>query len=165
MSKTDEYIIEAEKKGYYVDKQGNVYSKNKKLSLSNMQNRYRFTIRYMGERVTIPVHRFVAYFKCGNKIFENLEIRHLNNNSLDNTWDNIDIGTHSDNMLDIPKEQRIKRAIHASKKNIRFDDETVKKILKDKRNGMSYNELCGKYNTSKSTLSYLFNYAYYSKIG
>jgi len=161
-SKTNEYIIGAKEKGYYVDKEGNVYSPNKKLVLRIAQNRYSFTIRYYGSRVTIPVHRFVAYFKFGDKIFENLEVRHLNNDSLDNNWDNIDIGTHSENILDMPKEKRIQKAIHASSKRRKFSDEEVKKIKEDRNNGMNYKDLCVKYKTSKSTLSYLFNKAYYT---
>jgi len=164
LSKTDEYIIEAKKKGYYVDKLGNVYSKNKKLSLTLAQDRYKFAIRFYGQRVVVPVHRFIAYLKYGNKLFEGLDVRHLNGDSLDNSWDNLKLGTHSDNMMDIPKERRIQRAIHASKKNRRFDDVTVKKILEDKKKGMTYNKLCEKYNTSKSTLSYFFNNAYYTNI-
>lgn len=163
LSKTDEYIMEAKRKGYYTDKEGNIYSKTKKLALTLAQDRYRFAIRFHGIRVVIPVHRFIAYLKFDDKLFTGLDVRHLNGNSLDNSWNNLELGTHSDNMMDVPKERRIQRAIHASKKNRRFDDETVKKILEDKKNGLSYNKLCEKYNTSKSTLSYFFNNAYYTK--
>lgn len=162
MTKTDEYTIEAKKKGYYVDKEGNVFSPNKKLALMKAQGRFKFSIRYLGVRVVIPVHRFVAFFKFGDKLFQNVDVRHLNGNSLDNSWDNIEIGSHSDNMMDVPKERRIQRAVHASKKIRRFDDDEVKKIIDDRNNGMKYKELCEKYNTSKSTLSYLFNNAQYT---
>jgi len=161
MTKTDEYTVEAKRKGYYVDKEGNIYSPNKKLALMKAQDRYKFTIRYFGKRVVIPVHRFVAYLKFGDKVFEGVDVRHLNSNSLDNSWDNIELGSHSDNMMDVPKERRIQRAIHASKKIRRFNDDEVKQILTDRENGMKYKDLCEKYNTSKSTLSYFFNNAQY----
>lgn len=158
-------VLIAEKKGYHVDKHGNVYLHDKKLNLNiSVHNYKRFSISYKNKRMPIYVHKFIAYFKFGDKIFEEgVVIRHLNSNSLDNTWDNIGIGNHSDNMMDIPKEIRQKKAINASYRNRRFDDEKVKEILKDRNNGMTYKMLCEKYDTSKSTLSYLFNNALYAK--
>ena len=38
--------------------------------------------------------------KYGEEAFEADCVRHLNDNSLDNSWDNIVIGTHMDNHLD-----------------------------------------------------------------
>ena len=163
MSKINKAIVEAKDKGYYVDKDGNVYSPNKLLSLKTRYNRYIFSIRCGGERVNIPVHKFVAYLKYGNDIFgDDIVVRHLNDISLDNKWDNIAIGTQFDNMQDIPKEKRIKKAINASKKKRRFSDDEVKNILNDRKNGFTYKELCEKYDTSKGTLSYLFNNSYYA---
>jgi hypothetical protein len=33
---------------------------------------------------------------------------------MDNTWDNILLGTHSANMMDVPREVRVERAINAN---------------------------------------------------
>jgi len=163
MSNISDILKEAKSKGYYADEYGKIYSAKKLISLRNRDNRLNFTIRYYGKRVTIAVHKYVAYLKYGDKIFDDgIEVRHLNGNSLDNSYENILIGTHSDNMLDIPKNVRIKKAISASSKNRKFGDDIIKNIMNDKNNGMSYSKLCEKYNTSKSTLSYLFNNAYYS---
>ena len=61
------------------------------------------------------VHRLVGYYKFGEKIFDkNFEIRHLNSNSKDNSFDNIGIGSHSENMLDVDKATRVERAKHAT---------------------------------------------------
>jgi hypothetical protein len=167
MAKISEYLLEAKNKGYHVDKNGNVFSVNKQISLAkhtkNNYSRYEFTIRYYGMRVVIPVHKLVAYLKYGDEIFKNgIEIRHSDGNSLNNAWDNILIGTHSENMQDIPKINLVEKALTASKNLRRFSDEEVKKIVADRKSGFTYKMLCEKYNTSKSTLSYLFNDAYYS---
>lgn len=165
MGNVKDILFIAKSKGYYTDKNGNIFSVNKKISLRKAQERYNFTIRYYGKRVTISVHKFIAYLKYGDEIFnEGIEVRHLDGNSLNNVWDNIAIGTHSENMMDIPEKNRIKKAINASNKVRRFSDDEVKEILFNKEAGMSYNKLCIKYNTSKSTLSYLFNKAYYRSI-
>lgn len=157
-------ILEAILKGYYVDSEGNVYSKTRKLKLvTNSGGYYNFSIRIGKIRTTIPVHQFVGFFKYGSEMLEhNYEVRHLNGNRLDNSWENLLIGNHSENMLDIPKEERIIKSIAAKKNSRRFDDNEVQEIINDRNSGMKYSQLCEKYNTSKSTLSYLFNNAYYT---
>lgn len=165
MKKNKNVLIEAKKKGYYVDMDGNVYSSHKKLKLKVSQDRYYFSIRYYKERTIVPVHKFVAYLKYDDQIFKDgIEVRHLDNNSLNNKWDNIGVGSHSDNMMDMLKNDRIKKAIFASKEKRRFSNDEVEKILLDRKLGMKYKDLCEKYDTSKSTLSYLFNHSYYSGI-
>lgn len=168
LSKHSQAILDAFSKGYKIDEKGNVIYNNKKLKLYNDNRKipyYSFSIRlFNGERFRIKVHRYQAYIKYGNKIFEkDIEVRHYNGNSLDNSWNNILIGTHSDNIMDIKQETRIKSAINASYKNRRFSDEEVSKIIEDKKNGFTYKMICEKYKTSKSTLSFLFNEALYAK--
>lgn len=115
MTKSQQGIIVAHTKGYTIDKDGNVFYNNKKRKLNNNNNYLRFSIRHNKIHYEIKVHRFQAYQKFGNKIFESgIEVRHLNGNSLDNSYENIDIGTHQDNMLDTPQEIRIKNAKYAS---------------------------------------------------
>jgi hypothetical protein len=166
MAKFDEKFKVAVDKGYYVDEHGDVYSKYKKLSLSlNNSKYYFFTIRVNKIRTVILVHRFVAYLKYGNIIFEDdIVVRHLNNNSMDNSYENIDIGTQSDNMRDISLKNRTITSIKVSSYKRRFTDEEVTQILYDRKNGFTYKKICEKYNTSKSTLSYLFNNSYYSGV-
>jgi len=160
-----EIIIEARKKGYYCDIDGNIFSSKKKIALrKSNQNRYWFCIRYYGKRVSVPVHKFIAYLKFGDKSFsDGIEVMHLDNDSRNNSWNNIGIGTHTENMCDIPKQIRIERAINASNYVRSFDDNTVAEIINDRNQGFTYMQLCDKYNTSKSTLSYFFNNAQYSK--
>lgn len=163
-----EIFKHAKEKGYYADENGNIFSKRKQISLykdkiTDKYFRYQFTIRFHGKRVVIQVHRYIGYLKYGDVIFnDDLDVRHLDGNSLNNKWDNIGIGTRTDNILDMPKIDRINKSIMASSKRRRFSDEEVKNILSDRQKGFKYKELCEKYNTSKSTLSYLFNKAYYT---
>ncbi len=163
MGNIKDILFIAKNKGYYCDKNGNIFSSQKQLSLRKAQDRYYFTIRYYGQRTTISVHKYIAYLKFGDEIFKDgIEVRHLDNNSMNNSWDNILIGTHAQNMQDIPKNNRIKTAINASKKNRKFSDDEVQQIINDRNSGMTFQKLCEKYKTSKSTLSYFFNKAYYS---
>lgn len=153
------------KEGYTVDKTGNVYSKTGILRKCRIgsRNYLEFSIRLQGVIKTLSVHQLQAYLKYGDKVFEKgILTRHLNGDKLDNSWDNIAIGTQSDNMYDRPEQERINHAIKASSKRRRFTDKQVQKIKKDRDAGMTYDELSKKYNTKPSTLSYLFNKAKYT---
>ena len=81
---------------------------------------------------------------------EGIEVRHLNGNSKDNSFDNIEIGTHSENMMDIPKEKRFLGGSEPIHKH--------KEIIEDRKKGFTYNQLCKKYNiSSKGTISFIIN--------
>ncbi|MFF2444771.1 HNH endonuclease [Priestia megaterium] len=66
----------------------------------------------------ILVHRFVAYKKFGELALKAECIRHLNQNSLDNRPDNIDIGTYRDIYISIKKGSGTKRLENKTQMNI-----------------------------------------------
>ena len=153
MSKNNRNILICFNKGYVIDEYGNVKNKDKLLKCSvNINGYLKFSIRTKTESSTpVFVHKLQAYFKYGNKIFEKgIVVRHLNGNKLDNSFENIAIGTQQDNMLDKPKHKRIEWASHP-----KYDYESIKK---DRLLGMTYRELMNKYNiSSKGTISYIIN--------
>lgn len=168
-SNNEKITIDAFNRGYSVDKLGNVFYKNKQRSLNKDQRGYlNFTIKWREKEEDsfvcrrVWVHKLQGYIKFGEAAFqESIHIRHLDNERINNAYSNIGIGSQSDNMMDIPKELRVAHAIKASQKLRRFSDNEIEKIREDKKQGMSYSKLCIKYNTSKGTLSYLFNKAHY----
>ena len=161
LSKRNVCLIEAYKKGYYVDDNGNVISPHgRELKLKNEGGYLRFYMLSDIYNTTYPVsvHRFIAYHKFGESLFlKGIQVRHLDNNSLNNLWDNIDIGTQSENMMDIPRKNRIKKAKLAAKKLRKFTNEEIKTIRKEHQNGIPYSQLIKKYNVAKSTISYIIN--------
>lgn len=169
LSKANQAIIQAYEKGYRADENGNIIFKNRTLKLlCNRGGYFTFCVRAVinGKTINknITTHRFQAYQKYGEDIFkEGIDVRHKDGNNKNNDFENILIGTVSQNMMDKSAKSRIKQAIIASSKKRRFTDSEVELIKFDKSNGLSYNKLCEKYNTSKSTLSYLFNKSYYAK--
>lgn len=107
LSNRDRAMVMAHEDGYVII--GNeVISPhtNKALRLSLNPNGYpKFTYRFKGERSksTVRVHRLVAYQKYGTRLFEDdTEPRHLDGDKLNFRLENIAIGTHSQNMMDIP---------------------------------------------------------------
>jgi hypothetical protein len=161
LSKANQKILEAYNLGYRIineiifNPKGNILKGN----IPNKKQKYR---RFNIKSTQIFVHRFVAYQKFGDKIFnENLEVRHLDGNSLNNKEENIEIGTHSENMMDQSLERRLEKAVKASRVNRRFSNETILEIKEKHKNGKSYNELMREYNiSSKGTIGHIIRNNY-----
>lgn len=159
-------ILQLYKKGYRMTNEGKLLNHKNEVvegvikSVKNY-NYKQLCIRKTDKFITILFHRFQAYQKFGEKIFDkNLQVRHLNGDSLDNSWDNIELGTALDNTMDKSPEVRKKSAIIASRKfqdTIRNYEERCN-IYDDLINKVPYNEIIKKdIRLSKSSLSYMKN--------
>lgn len=170
-SKNNKVLLFAYVLGYRVDSAGKVFSptgKQLKLKTSTKKTStqyYEFNIRYEKKSVPVKVHRLQAYQKFKNLMFEiGIVVRHKNNNSFDNSIDNIILGTESENQMDRPYNERLDAAIHASQFMRVWDDSQLQEIFDDKyKKRFSYRELGEKYGIAKSTLSFLFNKSIFAK--
>jgi hypothetical protein len=139
--------------GYTINKNGSIFNPKGKLIKTCVSGNYlKVGLRILSyESYSLKIHKIQAYQKYGDAIFKKgIVVRHKDGNSLNNSWDNILIGTQSDNMMDIPKEQRI---LNASNPIHNHED-----ILKDRNAGLTYKELMEKYNiSSKGTISFIIN--------
>jgi hypothetical protein len=171
LGKNNQAIVNAHQMGYKVTDDGRVLSPftGRERILWNDKKRYRklqtdikgylcFGIGKCASKVM--VHRLQAYQKFGNKIFEDgIQVRHLNGNSLDNSFDNIAIGTASDNMMDKPKALRVRQASLANKKH-----KDVLAIRAFYRTCNSYKKTMERFNiSSKGTLHFILNNAIHEK--
>lgn len=151
-------IIFAVEQGYKCTKDGSIVgTRGQKLKLNiKTTGYYSFSIRKDGIVYRILVHQFVAYCKYGDKFLTSECVRHIDGDPLNNNWDNICIGTHSDNMMDIPQEIRQKNAEYASSFVTRHNHDKIKKYYEE--NDVSYKDLMKKFNiSSKGTVSYIIN--------
>jgi len=156
-------------KGYRVSKDGKTVFgiRKNKIKLNKTKGYYYFCthpiINNKRDKVLVRVHRLQAYQKYGDKIFEdNIQVRHLNNNSLDNSWNNIDIGTPKENMSDSPHiGERIKKySLKAGLSNSPLTEEDVLEIRKRVKNKQynTYSKLAKEYGLkSKGTISDIVN--------
>lgn len=65
-----------------------------------------------GANRAIFIHRLVAFIKFGMAAFaKGMVTRHLNGDSRDNSYDNISIGTQSQNVMDMPRCSRRARVL------------------------------------------------------
>lgn len=146
----------ASKRGYVVCEKGTLYNP-KGVEIGYKNEKYYYTkIRVKGKPIKLKIHRLQAYQKYGGVIYDKgIVVRHKDGDSSNNSWDNILIGTQSENMMDIPKQIRIKRAIKASSVLSKYNNEEVKK----------FHSLCNSYKetmlnfgiSSKGTLHYILN--------
>lgn len=150
--------VKAVEKGYYVDKEGNAKRSNYSKILGTSGNRkYRYIgLKENGKSIKVYIHRLQAYQKFGDKIYQpGIQVRHMNSNLYDNSFDNIEIGTGSDNIMDIPKSVRTRCASNANKK---YSDEIASQIRSLHKQGKSYKELMKRFNiSSKGTISSIVN--------
>lgn len=116
MTKAHQAILKAVESGYTVNESGNVVNRNGVQIKSVISDNYaRFTIRLNNSHAAVKVHRLLAYQKFGSVIFnKSIHVRHLNGNSLDNSYNNIAIGSASDNMMDKSPQARHESAKHAA---------------------------------------------------
>lgn len=151
------YILEAYKKGYRVDSNGVITGpKDNKRKLKFNKSGYVVCgIRFLDKQYSILVHRLQAYQKYGDKLFEDgIVVRHKNGVKSDNSWDNILIGTRSENMMDIPEHIRISKSLYAASFNKKHDHDLIAKWYL--KNGNSYKRTMEKFNiSSKGTLNYI----------
>lgn len=127
---------------------------------------YRLPVSFkQGIRLTKPVkvHRLVALQKYGDIVFDDsIVVRHKDGNPLNNLEDNILIGNHSDNMMDKPKEVRVRLSMNATVKNRVLTDEEVLNLKTDRFvHGLTYQQLADKYHIcDKGHAHYIANHQY-----
>ena len=75
---------------------------------------------------------------------------------MNNSWDNIDIGSYSDNMMDIPKHIRVANAGLA---NMKYDKDMVNMIKDLRSKGLKYTDIMAKTGIpSKGAISHIINH-------
>jgi hypothetical protein len=106
----------------------------------------------------IMVHQLAAYQKFGAAALGvGVGVRHKDGDGLNNSADNILIGTQSDNMLDRDPEDRREHAKKAARARRKLTPDEAAALREDREQGMKYAELCAKYGISKAAVSYIVN--------
>lgn len=164
MSNFNKNEVKAYNLGYRVNENGELIGLNGKSVGSLCNGYYRIKVRVKKNSdskikdhyINCLVHRLQAYQKYGEDIYKKgIVCRHLNGNPLDNSIDNIAIGTQSDNMMDRQQADRIAHASHASSfAQVHNHNEIISFYNKEK----SYSKTMDEFNiSSKGTLHYIIN--------
>ena len=153
--------IYAHNKDYRVNREGVLLNPDGKTLKGYYKNGYKYYKLRKEEDYTkyaaFKISRLQAYQKYKNDMYhKGIVVRHLNGKRDDDSFDHIAIGTQSQNIMDCPKQDRVKRATYASSKNRKYPTETILKIREDRKNGMTYSQLLKKYNIpNDSSLHYI----------
>jgi len=164
MSVKNQTLIGLKALGYKMSKNGSMLDPEGNICASYDVAGYKrhTTKKVFGKPVSVSLHRFQAYLKFGDKIFEKgIQVRHLNNVKSDNSWDNLELGTPSQNFYDNSPE--VMHKIRTTRTN------AAKNIIREKNldvwvpiyigryvEGLSYNKLNEIYGVGKSSLSFHF---------
>lgn len=144
-------------RGFDIDKEGQMYGiRGGLVTYCNKDGYIHGGIRIDGKTTKILAHRLQAYKKFGDAMFEDgIIVRHLDGNPSNNSWDNIEIGTQSDNMMDVDADTRLARALHATSFARKHDKETIKAFYDEHK---SYKKTMEHFNiSSKGTLYFILN--------
>ena len=109
----------------------------------------------LDKRGQVSIHKLQAYKKFGELMFKpNMVVRHIDGDKLNNKYENISIGTQSENQLDRCSEDLKLHSIKAARKNqdntrpLKTRLEIYEMIYK----GLSTREIMNKYSIAKSTI-------------
>jgi hypothetical protein len=115
----------------------------------------RTSLQVDGKRTGLKFHRLQAFQKYGHAIYKKgIVVRHRNDISSDNSYENILVGTQSQNLLDIPAAIRIANSLYAASFQRKYDVILVKKFYEE--NEHSYKKTMQEFGiSSKGTLNYI----------
>lgn len=146
------YIEVSVERGFSISQDGRIFSPiGEELKGTLDKKGYRFfNIRTEYTRGSkVFVHRLQAFQKFGYKIFEKgIVVRHLDGNPSNNHWDNLNIGTHSDNQMDRDSKDRLRHSVLAASKIRRFTDKEAKEIRDFHDSHKSYKKTMEKFGIS-----------------
>lgn len=165
LSKGNLAIIEAFRKGYRVENSEIFNHLHKKINFRLDDDGYAVIKIF---NYPIKVHRLVAYQKFGNVIFEKgIQVRHLNGDKLDFSFQNIEIGTSQQNQLDKPIEKRKHAGYLSALRKRKLSIEQATEIRKEyllltKKRGF-INMTARKYNVHKTLIHNIVHFKSYLK--
>lgn len=165
MSLCSDCLLSAVESGYSVDDLGNLFLNGEKIFPKVAKHSgipYFYVLhRANGRSLAVPIHRLVAFQKYGTTIFDRkLVVRHLNGNSLDNSVENIAIGTYKDNSMDIPVSVRQRTARSART----LSAEDVNYIREQAANGVPRSALQAEFSVGRSVIGRILRRQTYREI-
>ena len=157
-------IRRAYEKGYHVTEDGTLISSvGNKLPLKIRSNHTypQIVVNIDGKRYNIAVHRLAAYCYYGEQLFEEgIVVRHLSDDLLDVSKNNLALGTYSDNERDKPAYVRstVGKIANSARKETRrltmrkFDDDQVRQIKIRLRDGDRVPDIARDYGVDNSVI-------------
>ena len=168
LSKADRLLVKAKNAGYRVEPDGSpVGLRGHRLKVQTCgKNGYLFIKVSCKPYGSYPISaaRLQALQKFGGQLFSRgMEVRHINGDRLDNSWNNISLGTRSENMLDRSSEDRVTHAKHAARSLRKITDGQAVEIRRRVANGEKQIDIAKEFGLAKSTVSQIVNNKTYKR--
>ena len=144
----------AHQKGYRCDREGNVFGpKGTPVKTRGVYPRFHF--RIPGRKIKWALaHRLQAFQKFGAAMFkEGIEVRHLDGNPGNAHWDNLALGTRSENAMDKTPETRLRSARTASAAMKKHDHAAIISHYTE----FGFNNTLRSFGIGKGALSFILN--------
>lgn len=103
-------------------------------------------------------HKLAAFQKFGEAALKpGVHVRHIDGNSLNNSPENLELGSASENMMDRSAVARRRSGTHAASFRRKLTPEQVDEFRRRRRSGEYLDALCAEFGIAKSTGSYIAN--------
>lgn len=153
MTKTRHEILALEK-GYRVTSEGVVIGRKGQPLKLMVDSRGYLVFTYDKAAPKVSVHRLQACQKFGLGLYgAGIVVRHLDGNPHNNHFDNIGIGTHTDNMQDRQPEDRLNHAMLAASHLRKITAADVVAMREARAAGVTIKELASRYQMSIGGIS------------
>ncbi len=157
-----ELKIEGVNKKYLIDEDGNIFDikENKYRKPSVTKDGYlKVSFYIFGKYKRKLVHRLVLETFSPVEGMENLQVNHIDGNKKNNNINNLEWCTLKENMNHAWKNNLCKNSTPSgdSAHHKILNENTVRMILLDLKNGLSYQKISNKYNISRSTVYQIKN--------
>lgn len=145
-------------RGYRISPSGKIISHHGNIMKGSYKGKnppYRhFSIKIDGKVKLVKTAKLQAYQKYGDKAFDDgVVIRHFDGDTKNETWDNILIGSASDNMMDINPDKRLSSSLIAARSQRRFSFEEIKQMRSLRESGSTLSEIGDRFGIKKSHVS------------
>lgn len=160
-NKYNSAIREAFDRGYRILETGEIISPKNKIRVPcfGRSGYPSFNLRINNRCCTIPAYKLCAYQKYGEFSFSCDCIRHLDGNRKNTSWNNIELGTFSENQLDKSSDERVRAATIASHSfMMKWDEKDVLNIKAFYKSTKSYKKTMNQFGLkSKGSLYYILH--------
>ena len=163
LSQSSKNMIRVHEQGFRINENGSLINKRGHYVEAEVIGGYfRKKLTVGGSQYSLPLHRLQAYQKFGDEMFgDGIVVRHINGISWDNSFENIEIGTHMQNMQDKTREDQLKglsaanKVSRANKQDAPHD--TMMLIGGARASGMSVEQVYCTYRISKKHIYNLYH--------
>lgn len=167
-SKRNRALVQARELGYGVDNDGTCLRPDKSLQTVHVDSRgyYRFSLHLGAKSFPVHIHRLAALQRFGEEALfaPGVQVRHLDNDRLNNSAANLALGSQRQNSADNPRNVNKRRCDASADKCRAFTDAEAIEVVQRVNSGEPQKSVAQSFGVSKTTISAICRGARYSEV-